>query len=91
MVVNVKLLSSYIEFKHLYAKIIYFCGTCLPQDYLYRYCKDRLNNSVSLSPSLCRNSLPYLAEENSTNTVLKGRQTKLGIIALGTNKDQLLH
>jgi len=38
-----------------------------------------------------RNSLSYLAEETRPTLCLKGRQAKLGVRSLRTNKGQLLH
>jgi hypothetical protein len=55
------------------------------------YHKDRLNNSVSLSPSLCTKQSILFGQGNLTDTLYKRRQAMFGITSLGTNKDQLLH
>jgi len=38
-----------------------------------------------------QNGLSYLGEETRPTLCLKGRTARLGIISLGTNKDQLLN
>jgi len=38
-----------------------------------------------------QNGLSYLGKETRPTVFLKGRQARLGIISLGTNKDHLLH
>jgi len=55
------------------------------------YRKDRLNNLVFLSPSFCTKLSILFGQGNSTDAVLQVCQASLGVISLGTNKDQLLH
>ncbi len=58
---------------------------------LSSYRNDRLNNLVSLSPSLCTKQSILLGRGNSTTLCLKGRQANSGVRTIGTNNDQLLH
>ncbi len=58
---------------------------------LTNYCKERLNNSISLSPSLCTKWSILFGQGNLTNTVFNWCQAMFGIVSPGTNKYQLVH
>ena len=55
------------------------------------YRKDRFNNLVFLSPSLCTKRSLLSGRGNLTNAVFKRMQAKLGLITLRTINDLLLH
>ncbi len=65
--------------------------TCLQWASMFCYCKDRFNNSVSLSLSVCTKRSVLFGWRNSTVSLYKQCQTRFGISSLGRNKDQLLH
>ncbi len=51
---------------------------------------DSITQSFCLS-NYVQNGLSYSGKETQPTLCLKGRQARLGIVSLGTNKDQLLH
>jgi len=59
--------------------------------HVFIYRKDRLNNLLFLSPSLCTNGLSYLDKETQPKQCINDAKLKSGIIDLKQSKHQLLH
>jgi len=58
---------------------------------LKKYCKDRLKNSVFLSPSVCTKRSILLRRETQPTLYISDAKLRSGIQDLERNKHQLLH